>query len=372
MNIEVVDRKNLLRAARVDIAIADGDIHPRPRDLKDLNKYMAKQWVDHMATYGFLPKHGFQKGPAYPKVMPDASRRDAWPPDGGRPGSSLAFMAEQHLNPNRVELGILNAITPAPGAGQNLELSAALSRALNEWQIDEWTSKDDRLKASIVVPYEDGATAAKEIEHYAGSSNRSHFAQVLLMSRTAEPMGQRRYWPIFAAAEAAGLPVGVHAFGYGGQPVTGGGWPSYYMEEMSGHAQCCAALLQSMVYEGVFERFPKLKLVLIESGFAWLPSLCWRLDKVYKTLRSELPHLKRLPSEYIRERVWFTTQPMDEPEKRRHLNDIIDWMGWDRLIFATDYPHWDWDDPATALPIRPSDEDRRKFFRENARTVYGL
>jgi hypothetical protein len=367
MNI-AVDRKSLMSSTRIDLAIADGDIHPRPRDAKALDPYLAKRWIEHLATYGFLPKHGYQKGPAFPKVMPDACRRDAWTPEGGRPGSSLAFMAEQHLTPNNVELGVLNAITPAPGAAQNLELSAALSRAMNEWQVAEWTSRDSRLKASIVVPYEDGPTAAAEIRHWAGSP---HFVQVLLMSRTAEPLGQRRYWPLYEAAEAAGLPIGVHAFGYGGYPVTGGGWPSYYIEEMSGHAQCCEALLMSMVVEGVFERFPKLKLVLIESGFAWLPSLAWRLDKIWKRLKSETPHLKRLPSEYIRDHVWFTTQPMEEPERRKHLAEVIDWIGWDRLLFATDYPHWDWDDPTIALPIRPSEENRRKLFRENARRVYG-
>ena len=63
---------------------------------------------------------------------------------------------------------------------------------------------------------------------------------------------------------------------------------------------------------------------------------------------------------------------MEEPEKRRHLNDIMGWIGWDRLIFATDYPHWDFDDPATSLPIRLDDEKRAMLFRENARSVYGI
>jgi hypothetical protein len=368
MNVQITDRKVLQQAAKIDIALADGDVHPRPKDFKDLYRYMSKRWQGHAATYGVLPKHGHQKGPAYPKVMPDASRRDAWPPGGGRPGSSLAFMQEQLLDPYNYELGILNAITPAPGAFQNHDFAAALSRAMNEWLVEEWTSKDDRLKGSIVVPYEDGRAAAAEIDHWAGNAN---FAQVLIMSRTAEPLGQRRYWPIFEAAARAKLPIGVHAFGYGGYPVTGGGWPSYYAEEMSGHAQCCQALVTSMVIEGVFERLPDLKMVLTESGFAWLPSLAWRLDKTWKRLKGETPHLQRLPSEVIRQHIWFTTQPMDEPERRKHLTDIMEWIGWDKLIFATDYPHWDWDDPTWALPIRPSEANRRKLFRENARAVWG-
>ena len=369
MNIQVRDRKSLQASSRVTLAIADGDIHPRPREMTDLYPYMSKRWAGHFASYGILPRHGYQKGPAYPKGTPDASRRDAWPPAGGRPGSSLSFMQTQHLDANNIELGILNAITPAPGSAQNLDFGAAVASAMNDWQVAEWTSKDKRLKASIVVAYEDAQASAAEIDRLAGNPN---FVQVLLMSRTAEPLGQRRYWPIYEAAVRANLPIGIHAFGYGGYPVTGGGWPSYYIEEMSGHAQCCQALLSSMIIEGVFERFPTLKVVLIESGFAWLPSLSWRLDKHWKTLKSETPHLKRLPSEYIRDHIWLTTQPMEEPERRRHLTDIIDWIGWDKLIFATDYPHWDFDDPVHALPIRPTDAQRQALFRGNARALYGI
>ena len=120
------------------------------------------------------------------------------------------------------------------------------------------------------------------IEARAGDPN---FAQVLLLTRTAEPLGQRRYWPIYEAAGAAGLPVGIHAFGYGGRPMTAGGWPSYYIEEMVGHAQCQQAVLTSLVFEGVFERFPKLKVVLVEAGFAWAPALAWRMDGSSRKLR---------------------------------------------------------------------------------------
>ena len=141
---------------------------------------------------------------------------------------------------------------------------------------------------------------------------------------------------------------------------------------MTGHAQSCQAGLSSMLVEGVFERFPALRVVMVEAGFAWAPSLAWRLDKVWKTLRAETPHLKQAPSEYMRRHVWWTTQPMEEPEPREHLLDTIEWMGWDRLLFATDYPHWDFDDPAHALPLKISDTHRRQFFLENARALYGV
>jgi predicted TIM-barrel fold metal-dependent hydrolase len=263
---------------------------------------------------------------------------------------------------------VLNPLGTGQGI-RNHELSAALCSAINDWQIDKWTSKDRRLKASIVVGNEDAMTAAAEIRERAGDRN---FVQVLLLSRNVEPLGQRRYWPIYQAAEEAGLPVGVHAFGFGGNPITPSGWPSYYIEEMVGHSQCQQSALSSLVLEGVFERFPKLKMVMIEAGFGWAPSLAWRLDNVWQRLRSEVPHVRRPPSEYIREQVWWTTQPMEDPETREDLFDVIKGIGWDRLLFATDYPHWDYDEPSRVLPAGVSEANREAFYLGNARELYGI
>ena len=357
-----------VKSASSRTAIADCDIHPAVRSPRDLDPFMPSRWRGHMDAFGIGRRLGMQKGPAYPKSQPDASRRDALPPEGGRQGSSLSFMQAQHLDPNNVTLGILNPLNAGQGVS-NPDLSAALCHAVNQWQVAEWTGKDSRLKASIVVPYEYADTAVAEIGKWAGHKD---FAQVLFLSRTAEPMGNRRYWPIYQAAAEAGLPVAVHAFGYGGAPISSTGWPSFYIEEMTGHAQSSQAGLSSMVLEGIFERFPTLKVVQVEAGFAWAPSLAWRLDKAWRTLRAETPHLRKPPSEYMREHVWWTTQPMEEPEPREHLLDTIGWMGWDRLLFATDYPHWDFDDPAYALPLRVSDAERQALFLTNAQKLYGV
>lgn len=356
-------------AAKAKMAVADCDLHPTPNTVKELFPYLERRWQDHVRQFGTLRRHGFQAGPAYPKGQPDAARRDAWPPQGGRPGSRLDFMQQQHLDPNNIALGVLTTIAPHPGGYQNAEMSAAFCRAINDWQKAEWTRKDRRLRASMMLPYEHGPLVLEEIKRLA---NDPDFVQVFLLSRTAEPLGQRRYWPMYEAAEALSLPIGIHAFGFGGYPITGGGWPSYYIEEMAGHAQCCQSQLISMVLEGVFERFPKLRVAIIEGGFAWLPPLAWRLDQHWKKLKSETPSLKRLPSEYLREHVWLTTQPMEEPRDQSHLLDVIEWIGWDRLLYSSDYPHWDYDDPARCLPLRVSEDKRRMFFLDNAKALYGI
>ena len=263
MNVHIAARPLPQPANQSKLATADCDIHPQRNNDKALYPYLEKRWIEHMQMFGSRPRQAYQAGPAFPKGQPNASRRDAWPP-GGRPGSSLPFLREQLLNTNNCVLGILNATGDNGQSFQNREFGAAVCHAMNEWQLHEWLTPEPRLKGSIVVPYEDAEAAVAEIERYATDP---HFVQVLMLSRTSEPPGQKRYWKVYEAAAAAGLPVGVHAFGFGGYPVSGAGWPSYYIEDMVGHAQSSQAFVTSLVIEGVFERVPNMRLVMIEAGF---------------------------------------------------------------------------------------------------------
>lgn len=356
--------------ASARVRVVDCDLHPRTRSVEDLRPYMTAQWWEHFRTYGMRRRHGYVRGHPYPKSQPaDGMRRDSFPADGSPPGSSLEFMREQHLDAYGVDYGILNPLGPSGQGEMNPHLSAALASATNDWQLDYWTRRDSRLKASIVVPYEDPEAAVAEIRKRAGNKD---FRQVLLLSRTAEALGRKRYWPIYEEAVAHGLPIGIHVFGYSGWPVTNTGWASYYIEEMSEHGTACSALIASMIFEGLFDAMPQLKVVMIEAGFAWIPALGWRLDKTWERLKGEVPHVKRPPSSYLRENFWVTSQPMEEPETRGQLNDIIDWIGDDRLMFASDYPHWDFDDPFRAFPAIFTNERRRRILSGNALDLYGL
>ena len=367
MNVEVRNSATIASTQASRLAIADCDMHLGPRSLDELKPFLSSRILHHIETYGMAHRVPWQDGnPAFPKSAPYAARRDAFPPSGDPPGTDLEFTRAQHLDPFNIELGLINPPLPSQNF-MNPDLGNAMCRALNEWQIEALVRPEPRLRASIVVNYEDPPAAAAEIERCAGTPGYGH---ILLMSRTAEPLGARRYAPILDAAAASGLPLAMHAFGFGGHPSTSSGWPSFYIEDMVGHAQGFQAHLTSLVIEGAFERLPKLRFVMIEGGFGWLPSLCWRLDKLWRRLADETPHLKRLPSEYIREHVWLTTQPMEEPPNRDHLLDLIEWVGWDRLLFASDYPHWDFDDPSQMLP-RLDEARRRQVFHDNAFTLYG-
>ena len=97
------------------------------------------------------------------------------------------------------------------------------------------------------------------------------------------------------------------------------------------------------------------------------------MDKHWKRLKSEAPHLKRLPSEYIHDHFWFTTQPLDEPDADMDLVEAFEIVGVDRIMFSTDYPHWDFDEPRFVVgKLRLSEDKLNRIFRENAIELYGL
>jgi len=358
----------ILNAADSITDLIDCDIHPFPRTPNDIAQFLPQRWQEHGREYGSNIRSVFSNTIAYPRITPFTARLDSWPPGGGLPASDLDFMREQLLDRYNVALGILQPLRPAASSQRNLEYGSALCAAINDWQYEVLLPGESRLRASIMVHPEDPDAAVAEIARCAGKKG---FVQVSLPPRGLEPLGRRRFWPIFEAAAAHGLPIGLHVSGVGGHAATAGGWPSYYIEEHHSLVQMMQATTTSLIIEGVFERFPSLRVVMIESGIAWVPALRARMDRVWRRLRSEVPHLKRLPSEYLRDHFWFTTQPIDEPERDEDLIDLFDQVGWDRIMLSTDYPHWDFDDPSQLLRRGATHAQRLAVFRDNARGFYG-
>lgn len=354
--------------AAVGAGIVDSDIHPAPaRGGASLKPYMPQQWRDHMDQYGDPHNGPYASVYGYPRYMPGTARRDAWPSNGGRPGSDLELMRSQHLDRNNVALGILEPLGFGTTA-RNLEYGTVMCAAINEWQIDEFVDKEPRLRGSIVVPQEDSAASVAEIRRR-GPDRR--YAQIELPSLTLEPLGRRRYWPIYEAAASFGLPIGIHVGGPTGAR-TAGGWPSYYNEEHLSLVATMQTHLTSLVLEGVCEHFPDLKFIMIEGGVAWAISLRRRLDRLWRIMGNETPHVRRPPSEYIAEHFFFSTQPVEEPDKSADLTDIFEQVGWTRILYASDYPHWDYDDPKYAFRGAIPDAEANRVMRENALSVYRL
>jgi predicted TIM-barrel fold metal-dependent hydrolase len=351
------------------LAIVDCDIHPAFSTPTELMRYLPQRWRDHLASFGpRAPQPLFGVIP-YPRMATgNGARGDAWPPTGGPPASDLAFMRMQHLDAYGIDYGVLQPLA-AGSSTLDQGLGAAMCTAVNEWQLDKWLGPEPRLRGSICVTQEDPDAAIAEIERHAGNPA---FVQIAVPPRTMEPFGRRRYWRLFEAAERANLPIGLHSAALGPHANSPTGWLSYYIEEHYCFAHSLQTVVSSLVMEGVFERFPGLRIVCIEGGFAWAPPLAWRLDKHWARMRAEVPHVKRPPSEYMREHIWYTTQPIEEPERPADLIDLIRWLGADRLMFSTDYPHWDFDDPRFAFKVKLPDADMRAIFSGNAKALYRL
>src|SRR5712671_6083488 len=172
------------------LSIVDCDIHPAMRKPSDLYPFLPARWREHMTMFGEHLRQGLSGQLAWPRMTASGLRTDAFP-DDGPPGSDLELMRRQHLDANGVEVGMLMQLSKGGMEERNLEFAAALSRAVNNWQLEAWCKKEPRLRAGIVVPQEDAAFAVTEIDHRADDPR---FAQILISPRSSDPLGHRRYW----------------------------------------------------------------------------------------------------------------------------------------------------------------------------------
>lgn len=336
--------------------------------MADVLPYLPKFWASYVKDTNF---RGFPNAP-YPKMANGGSRVDARPADGSPAGSDPDLLRRQLLDAYGVDYAILTGTFYNIHFLPNPDFAPVLARAINDWMIDHWLSGDRRLKGSLTITLQDPAAAVAEIDRVGDHPN---VVQVLVAAGSRLPYGNRAYHPIWEACERHGLAVGVHFGGIGnatGHAPTSVGWPSFYIEWHTDMSQAFQAHMVSLICEGVFEKYPSLRFVFIEGGIAWVPHVMWRLDKNWKGLRHEVPWVKRLPSEYVRENFRFTTQPIEEPENPEHLLQILDMMDGARTVmFASDYPHWDFDDPVQALPRLP-DRLRQRIMADSAAELYGL
>jgi len=341
----------------------DCDLHPALPGTKALLPYFDDYWRDAILRRGIdrlnLDMTSYPPGTAF------AGRAD-WRPKEGNPGSNIALMQRQALDGFGTRFAILNCLHAAQ-IFPSEDMGAAFCRAINDWLAKEWLEREPRFRASIVIPTQNPELAVAEIERRADDER---FVQVLMLAGSELPLGRRHYWPIYEAAERHGLPIGIHAGSLYQHAPTPGGWPSYYLEDYVSYAGAFESALLSLIAEGVFVKFPKLKAVFIESGFTWLPACLWRFDKTWRGVRNEIPWVDRPPAQIVREHIRFTLQPIDEPPHPGQLELVLEQMGSDRLLlFSTDYPHWQFDGDAVLPPTIP-EPLIRKILVDNPLETY--
>jgi uncharacterized protein len=348
------------------LSLVDCDVHPTFREgLRDLAPYLTAAWRARLGVGGDGGRDMFgaartstiemPKSPFF-TPSPGAFRKDAYPPGGGAPGSDPAFLAVDHLDRWGIDRALLlgqPALTLA--AYPDPEMASTIASAYNDWLEETWLDADPRYRAAIAVAPQDPERAAAEIARVV---DRHPGWIAVFVPVSTHMLGDPLYHPIYAAAEEHGLPITIHISGvegtYGTSPPLGGGTPATYFEYKTIVTTTYQAQLVSLVVRGVFERFPALRVVMVECGVAWLVELLWRLDTNWKALRDEAPWVRRAPSEYIFERVRFTSQPFVEPPTKKQLADFCDMVRAEEiLLFASDYPHYDFDNPLRILASLP-------------------
>jgi uncharacterized protein len=345
--------------------VIDCDVHNVVGPIETLEPYLDDHWREVIATSQFA-------GPtdqAHPPNLATSRRPDLPDVAGAAPGRTLDSVRTQLLDPLGAQFAVLHCDYGVESV-RNPDAAAALASAVNDWQITEWLEPEPRLRAAIVVPSQQPALAVAEIERVAA---HPQLVAVYLPVRSAAPYGNRMWWPVLQAANERGLVVELQFGGSPGLPPTAAGWPTSWLEEYVDMASAFASQLTSLIAEGAFDRFPELRVSLVESGFAWLPAFMWRFDKGWRGLRREVPWTRRLPSEYVRDHVRVTLQPVDGPPDAAQMLRVIDQLGSDELLmFSSDYPHRHSAEELAAIPagLAPGLTDR--LLAENARRHYRL
>ena len=352
-----------------DMIIVDADVHVSDTP-GGIAPYCDMPWRKSLDVLDRTPQRYLDIPGFAPNLYLDP------PIPGGTVARSVRSAAEmrEQLSALSIDIGVLFpdhllqfALLP------NIEYATVLSHAYNRWLMAEWLTREPGLYGALLACPQNPEDSAREIEQYA---KEEHIVAVYLPTAGVNPLwGHRKYDPIMAAAEAANLPLLLHsvtvispAF-----PTQLDQFENVFGRHVLSHSFAMMANLVSLMHTGVPARYPKLKFAFTEAGLAWVPYMMWRMDKDYAEYRRIVPFLEKRPSEYMKERMWFSTQPVEEPDNPQQLVETIEPLGGaDRILFASDWPHHDFDHPKTVLNLPMPPEMKRKIMGENALELFNI
>ncbi|MDP6088068.1 MAG: amidohydrolase family protein [Nitrospinota bacterium] len=254
------------------------------------------------------------------------------------------------------------------GTHPQLHMEVLLGRAHNRWMVENLLKADGRIKSMLYLPISDPVASLKVIEEFADEPGVIGFMVTSVRNKAIQ---ENQYMKVYAALEERGLPLAFHGGYYWHEPAM-----ALFNQFVGMH--CVAFVLWNLVHlvnwvlNGLPERFPKLKVIWIESGLSWIPFIMQRLDSEYMLRSSEAPALKRLPSEYIRE-MYFSSQPLERNNLEALELTMKMMKAETQLLYASDWPHQDFDLPSTIfdLPFL-SDTAKRNILGETALKLFNL
>jgi predicted TIM-barrel fold metal-dependent hydrolase len=255
------------------------------------------------------------------------------------------------------------------------ELSQAYTRAYNRW-ICEFCADSPRLVPTAHLSLSDPKAAAEELARAYDEGARG--AYVCPFTHDARPLGHPDNDPVFDMAQQLGIPFAIHPT-FEPQWTKGsrmGAWENVRQLRLLASVTASDGVrhqFTTLFDYGVFDRFPQLKVLVLESGGGWIGYWLDRIDAVYSHtfIGSRVP-LERKPSDYFRERVWISCDP-DE----RTIPALAERYGADRFLWASDFPHADHtpaylEDLAGLAAAFPDDGARRRFLGDNARELFQI
>ena len=263
--------------------------------------------------------------------------------------------------------GLLTLAEPDMDPG----LSAALARAYNDWMYDFCAPNTDRLLGAAMVSPFNMDDAVAELRR---SVNELGFKAVFMRSNmvTGKPWHDPYYEPLWSALEELNVPICFHEASASGARQAGEQFePNFMLRRVYAQPFEQMMALGSFCGGGILERHPELKVAFLEANCAWLPWLLWRMDEGYEREADVFsPELTRPPTEYFKRQCWVSMEPDEEPARY-----AIDWVGSDKMVFSTDYPHGDSKYPeavSSFLQLGISNEDKRKILWDNCANLYDL
>ncbi len=263
--------------------------------------------------------------------------------------------------------------TPMLGLGftPRVEVEVALARAYNRWLCETVLAEEPRIRSSLYLPMNDPEAAYKVVEDFGDKKGVIGFT---VCTARHKALYDNAYMKTYAAIEERQMPLVFHSqFGGGGSDRSLNLCNRFMAAHALGFSWFNILHCTNWLCNGLPERFPKLKTVWVESGLAWIPFLMQRLDNEWMMRSSEVPLLKRRPSDYMRE-MYYSTQPMEMVNNREALELTFKMINAEtQLLYASDYPHWDMDLPSTIydLPFL-SEQAKRNILGGNAKRVFNL